>query len=90
MLCNGAIGTLSAVEENVDGSVRRFLVKFDNSKAGEMARASCPQLSKKYPGCTGISPKEIEYSLSKRARDSGIQHCDLDTIPIDPCLCSDR
>ena len=64
-LCNGAIGTLSAVEENVDGSIRRLLVRFDNPRTGERARASCPLISKKYPGCTLISPKEIEYSLAK-------------------------
>lgn len=64
-LCNGAIGALAAVEENVDGSVRRLLVRFDNPRTGEKARASCPQISKKYPGCTLISPREVEYSLAK-------------------------
>ena len=67
LLCNGAMGTLSAVELTKDGSVDKFIVNFDMPKAGEKSRQNHPNYAKKYPGGTVIIKIEREYTLAKNA-----------------------
>ena len=64
-LCNGALGELMAVEEHLDGSINKLIIKFDNKATGEATREAYPAYTKKYPGGTVIGLKEVEYSLAR-------------------------
>ena len=64
-LCNGATGTLVAVVEHVDGTVKCLIVKFDNPNTGADLREQYPAYASKYPSGTVIKMKEVEYSLAR-------------------------
>ena len=64
-LCNGAMGTVLAVEESKDGEVSKIIMKFDNQETGSEKRMAFPAYTKKYPGGTVITKMEHEYSLGK-------------------------
>ena len=64
-LCNGAVGEVMAVEEHLDGSINKIIIKFDNKTTGEDTRKAYPFYAKKYPGGTVIGMKEVEYSLAR-------------------------
>ena len=59
------MGVLIAVEEDLNGIVRKLVIKFDNPDTGSAARESNPFMRKKYPDGTIITPKEMEYSLAR-------------------------
>ena len=59
------MGVLISVDENVDGIVRKLIIKFDNPDTGSAARDKFPLMKKKFPGGTIITPKEMEYSLAR-------------------------
>ena len=69
LLCNGAVGTVLGIEENMNGNISAVIVMFDNSAAGRESRERNPMMSKKYPNGTVIKKKEQEYSL---ARNQGL------------------
>ena len=64
-LANGACGVLIAVEEHQDGSPNKLVVRFDIASTGEKSRECYPAFCSKYPGCTVIGRREMEYSLSR-------------------------
>ena len=64
-LCNGAMGTVVAFEEDRDNTVNKIIVKFDNKETGSEMRKAFPTHTNKYPDCTVIKRMELEYSLGK-------------------------
>ena len=64
-LANGATGSLIAVVEHTDGSVKSLIVKFDHTITGADSREHYPAVSAKYPEGTVIRRKEIEYSMAR-------------------------
>ena len=69
LLCNGAVGTVLGIEENMNGNISAVIVMFDNPAAGKESRGRNPMMTKKYPNGTVIKKKEQEYSL---ARNQGL------------------
>ena len=64
-LCNGALGTVVAVEESKADCVKHIIVQFDNPETGKEMRKKFPAHVKKHPKGTVIARMELEYSLGK-------------------------
>ena len=64
-LCNGAMGTVLAIEEDDKKCVRRVIIQFDNENTGAELRKQFPVQTKRYPKGTVITRMELEYSLGK-------------------------
>ena len=64
-LCNGAMGTVLAIEGDDAKCVRKVIVQFDNKETGGEMRKKFPIQTKKYPQGTVITRMELEYSLGK-------------------------
>ena len=58
-LCNGAMGTVLAVEETKGKKINNIIVTFDNKETGSEIRKANPAYSKKYPGGTIMSGMEL-------------------------------
>ena len=66
-LTNGQLGKLIGLIQAENGSISKFIVKFNKEKIGKKSRLRNPQYLAKYPTGTVIEKVSFSYSLSKKA-----------------------
>ena len=81
-LCNGAIGSVGAVEMNENGDVTTLLIRFDDDNTGRNLRNENPALKAKYPDLTPIIKQIHKYSTSKSLKGEKLNTAIVQQFPL--------